>query len=551
MKSKITLALALIIATFSFAQQGINYKAVIKNNLGNVFANQVVTVQFSILRGVGQSNVYTENQTATTDANGILIVNIGEGTPLNGTFAAIDWGSDTHYLNVKINIGNGLVNMGTTPFMAVPYALYAKTTEGAVKKIDDLEDGKTEPNGSSIYIGLESGLNHNGKDSRNVALGYQALRSISQGTNNTAVGSASLFSNTYGVWNTAVGTFALYTNQGNMNTALGHSALKNNTNGNSNTASGEGAMLSNTTGSSNTANGKSSLKYNTTGSFNTAVGNEALFFSARGSYNTATGKEALYHNYEGSWNTASGYRALRANTTGSFNTANGRDALYSNTTGKLNTAIGYQALYYNTIGENNTAIGDFSGSQIYSGSNNTAVGFMAQVPRGDGNNQVQIGNDQISYAGIHVAWTITSDRRLKNNIQSSSLGLNFINALKPVVYKRNNDESKKTEYGFIAQEVEAILKQFGTTDNGIITIDDKGMYSLRYNDLIAILTKAMQEQQEVIKSIQSTVGSQQSIIKGQDIKIDGLTSELEQNKQTIKAFDARLEQLESKLKTIY
>ncbi len=140
MKTKITLAIAFLIGTISFAQEGINYKAVIKNNLGNVVANQSVTIRFTVLKGIAQTNVYSENQTATTDANGILITNIGNGAPLTGTFAAINWGIDAHYLNVKINTGSGMVDMGTTKFVNVPYALYAKNAEGAAKKLDDLSD---------------------------------------------------------------------------------------------------------------------------------------------------------------------------------------------------------------------------------------------------------------------------------------------------------------------------------------------------------------------------------------------------------------------------
>ncbi|UPS91230.1 hypothetical protein [Bizionia sp. M204] len=115
------------IALFStiYAQQSINYKAIIKDDNGNVIANDVVPVQFNILQGVAQTNVYSELHTPTTDANGIIIVNIGEGILVGGSpdFNTIDWASDTHFLQVFVNIGDGLVDMGITEFNAVPYAL--------------------------------------------------------------------------------------------------------------------------------------------------------------------------------------------------------------------------------------------------------------------------------------------------------------------------------------------------------------------------------------------------------------------------------------------
>ena len=115
------------------------------------------------------------------------------------------------------------------------------------------------------------------------------------------------------------------------------------------------------------------------------------------------------------------------------------------------------------------------------------------MPDGTLSNQVRIGNTSVTYAGIQVPWTITSDRRWKSDIQNSSLGLDFISKLRPVSYLRNNDESKKTEYGFIAQEVEEVLKETGTENTGMITVTDEGMYELRYNDLLAPMVKAIQE----------------------------------------------------------
>ena len=116
-------------ASLAFAQQGINYKALIKDANNAVVANQSITVQFTILQGVAQTNVYQETHTPTTDANGIIIVNIGEGTVDSGVFDDIAWASDDHFLNTQINTGSGLVDIGTTGFKTVPYALSAKTVE--------------------------------------------------------------------------------------------------------------------------------------------------------------------------------------------------------------------------------------------------------------------------------------------------------------------------------------------------------------------------------------------------------------------------------------
>ena len=107
--------------------------------------------------------------------------------------------------------------------------------------------------------------------------------------------------------------------------------------------------------------------------------------------------------------------------------------------------------------------------------------------------------------------------------------------LKPVDYTRKNNEKKTREIGFIAQDVEALLAKIGYTDQGLLTKDDKGFMSLRYNDFIALLTKAIQEQQ--------------LIIENQKNEIRTLSSALAENTEEQKTFNIRLKQLEELLNT--
>lgn len=177
---------------------------------------------------------------------------------------------------------------------------------------------------------------------------------------------------------------------------------------------------------------------------------------------------------------------------GATNTAFGLNTIPS-VTGFYNTAFGVNALQNVGVADQNCAFGWNALSNVTTGGNNIGIGTGSQVPTATANNQIRIGNTNISYAGIQVAWSVTSDSRWKTNIQKSNLGLNFINQLNPVSYIRKNDESKKTEYGFIAQELDKTLTEFGAADNGIITKDDEGMLSVRYNDLLAPMVQAIQE----------------------------------------------------------
>jgi hypothetical protein len=127
------------------------------------------------------------------------------------------------------------------------------------------------------------------------------------------------------------------------------------------------------------------------------------------------------------------------------------------------------------------------------------IGDSAPVPA---SNSIRIGNNTIGTAITQVPWTTTSDRRWKDNIKDSGLGLDFLQTLRPVSYVRKNDENKKTEYGFIAQELEGALIAAGDKNNAIISKDLEGMYGVRYNDFISITVKAVQEQQVIIEELQ-------------------------------------------------
>jgi hypothetical protein len=280
-----------------------------------------------------------------------------------------------------------------------------------------------------------------------------------------------------------------------------------------NTSFGLNAFDSNTTGTANTATGFSALTANTSGINNTANGYNSLSGNTIGFNNTAVGFEALSSNIDADNNTAIGVLALGSNATGNDNTAVGRNALTDNIAGVGSTAVGRDALA-NSTGSNNTAVGRNSLSGVTSGTNNTAIGFDAQIANAIGNNQVRVGNTLVTLASVQVGWTITSDKRWKSNIKPSNLGLEFVKQLNPVFYTRKDVEINDgkttiletttnpiTEYGFIAQELESTLNKFDASNNGIISKDDDGMYGVRYNDLIAPLVKAIQEQQAIIEAL--------------------------------------------------
>ena len=60
-----------------------------------------IRVQYQILSGAAQTLFYTEEHTTATDANGIILLNIGDGTPIFQQYNRVNWGNDDHFLNVQ------------------------------------------------------------------------------------------------------------------------------------------------------------------------------------------------------------------------------------------------------------------------------------------------------------------------------------------------------------------------------------------------------------------------------------------------------------------
>jgi hypothetical protein len=262
--------------------------------------------------------------------------------------------------------------------------------------------------------------------------------------------------------------------------------------GANNAGVGYNSLMGLTTGYDNCAFGTSSLVYNTVGYDNCAFGSGSLQSNLVGNWNSSFGYNSLRLSI-GNQNSAFGSYSLTSNVNGGINSGFGVSSLENNVSGSSNTAIGVASLYNNSSGFYNSALGTNCLNNITTGSNNTGIGYNAVVPSATASNQVRIGNTSVTYAGVQVGWTITSDRKWKQNILSTNLGLNFISKLNPVYYTRINDENQKFEYGFIGQEVDSLLKEFGINSSGMITVTDEGKYELRYNDLFAPIVRAIQE----------------------------------------------------------
>jgi len=153
-----------------------------------------------------------------------------------------------------------------------------------VEKINDLIDGRSDNdgtnNGSSIYLGIGTGVNDDLSDNGNVGIGLLTMNSNTTGEENVAIGVQALTTNSTSSFNTAIGSFALQNTKKGSNTAIGRSSLSSNTLGEENVAIGALSSTDNTTGNFNTVIGNAAGRFNKTGNNNTFLGFEAGFISS-------------------------------------------------------------------------------------------------------------------------------------------------------------------------------------------------------------------------------------------------------------------------------
>lgn len=119
---------------FLFGQSSlpINYQGIARDINGSPLDNQSIDLQFIISTDLaGNAVVYEESHNATmTNAFGLFTLKIGTGTT-STEFSAIDWSANDHYLTIQMDAGSGLTNLGTTQFLAVPYAHHSQTAVDA------------------------------------------------------------------------------------------------------------------------------------------------------------------------------------------------------------------------------------------------------------------------------------------------------------------------------------------------------------------------------------------------------------------------------------
>jgi hypothetical protein len=129
----------------------------------------------------------------------------------------------------------------------------------------------------------------------------------------------------------------------------------------------------------------------------------------------------------------------------------------------------------------------------------------------NGTNKWEVRDDGLMQYRTQSAY---SDRRIKTNIQTSNLGLDFINSLKPRSYNLSLGENEEgievfkqvKTYGFVAQEVKEAYERYTESFDGwglSVANDDESLQTVSYDNFISPLVKAIQELSAKVDELES------------------------------------------------
>lgn len=140
MRKLFTILIAVLFTASMFAQspQKMSYQAVIRNSSDALVTNQSVDMQISILQGtLTGTAVYVETQTPTTNANGLVSIELGVGTIVSGNFSTINWANGPYFIKTETDPDGATGGItytitGTSQLLSVPYALYAENSGSSI-----------------------------------------------------------------------------------------------------------------------------------------------------------------------------------------------------------------------------------------------------------------------------------------------------------------------------------------------------------------------------------------------------------------------------------
>lgn len=499
MKRLLSVLTILATVTLAFAQspEMFNYQAVMRDANGNLMTNQSVDIRIGLYDG--GSLQYEETHSISTDDYGLVSLQVGQGNSTTGNFSSLDW-SNIHYeMKVEVDDGSGYQNLGQSPLSSVPYALHAESVPSM--QLDGLSD---------VNAGSPSSDQVLTWDGSNWVASTPSMDLNDLGD----VSAASPSSNEVLKWNGSswtpqadnAGSGSVWNQSGNI---INY---------------GSGRVGIGTTSPSKLLDVDGGVRFGDTIALGSA---EQIYDNGANEIWTNSDLISEASNDLGQnsdpWNDLYADDAnlddiipMSSNQVNLLGDLEVSDNLYMTSTISGSDTLFLGSLEYITDG----------GDAFIFGSGNFAADLQPAI-----DNYADLGSSSNRWDDVYATnGTIqTSDRRDKTSINNLAYGLNEVMQLRAVRFKWKDKENHGYKLGIIAQEVQEVLPEVVKThdykrqEDGTVKKVENERLGVYYSDIIPVLIKAIQEQQEQIEEL-----------KAQNQQIKSLRSELEELKRQIK-----------------
>ena len=146
---------------FAQAPQKMSYQAVIRDASDALVTSTLVGMRISILQdSLNGAAVYVETQTPTSNANGLVSIQVGTGTSFDD-FSTIDWSDGPYFIKTETDPlgGSNYSISGTSELMSVPFALFSANGIAGPQGIPGA-DGTNGTNGSDGESAYQIAVNN-------------------------------------------------------------------------------------------------------------------------------------------------------------------------------------------------------------------------------------------------------------------------------------------------------------------------------------------------------------------------------------------------------
>src|SRR5680860_672436 len=120
-----------MLMTYVSAQtpEKMSYQAIVRASDNSLVSDSSVSLRIIVRQGSENGkNTFEETHSATTNANGLVSLEIGAGNIVYGDFSKIPWPNGPFFIETQVDPagGSNYSIIGVSQLLSVPYALNAK-----------------------------------------------------------------------------------------------------------------------------------------------------------------------------------------------------------------------------------------------------------------------------------------------------------------------------------------------------------------------------------------------------------------------------------------